>query len=121
MNAEATLKLREFGAAEWPLLNHKGRLARLCRLLPWSGRRVRAVYNGEQGVSLRANEQADVDALTEEANQNAFAALQDRVARLEAALAAVDQEFFDPQMVAYRQAVHAGRGGDVTSADGEAE
>jgi hypothetical protein len=103
-------------ADEWPMLNHKGRLRELGKLLTnWTARRVRAVYNSEQGVSLRAEEQADITALTDKENQDDFMALQARVSRLEAALAAVDEAFFDPQVAAYRQALHGGRREDVTS------
>ena len=112
----AQTDLRMFAASEWPNLNHKGRLRELAKALPsWTSRRVRSVYNAEQGVSLRAGEKADIEALTDKENQDDFMALQARVARLEAALAVVDEAFFDPQMAAYRQAVHGGRGEDVAS------
>lgn len=101
-------QLRDFAASKWPRLNHKGRLAQLCRKLPWSDRRVRAVYNAEAGVSLRADEKAAIDALVtaqqDEANRNDFQALQARIARLEAALFTQDQEFHQPQVVALRAA-----------------
>lgn len=112
----ARTDLRMYAADEWPMLNHKGRLRELGKLLTnWTARRVRAVYNSEQGVSLRAEEQADITALTDKENQDDFMALQARVSRLEAALAAVDEAFFDPQVAAYRQALHGGRREDVTS------
>jgi len=107
--------LRDYAAREWPRLNHKGRLAKLCRALPWTDRRVRAVYNAEQGVSLRADEQEAVQRLTstEEANRNDFADLQARIARLEAALLAQDPEFHSVQVAALREAADDGRGNHV--------
>lgn len=114
--AAAHVSLRDYAAREWPLMNHKGRLAKLCRALPWSDRRVRAVYNAEQGVSLRADEQAEIDQRTakiEEANRDDFQALQARIARLEAALFAQDAEFHQPQMAALREVADDGRGRDV--------
>ena len=51
----------------------------------------------------------------EEAYQRDFADLQNRVARLEAALSTVDEAFFVPQMVAHRQALHGGRRGHEAS------
>ena len=111
--------LRDYAASEWPRLNHKGRLAKLCRALPWTDRRVRAVYNAEQGVSLRADEQAEIDKLTakiEEANRDTFQDLQTRIARLEAALFSQDAEFHQPQMAALREVAHDRRGDHVARA-----
>jgi hypothetical protein len=118
MSAVAATTLRDYAAREWPRLNHKARLAKLARLLPWSGRRVRAIYNGETGVSLRAEEQADLDALTrvEEANRHDYQALQARIARLEAALFAQDEEFHREQMAALRGSIDGGRGSHVARA-----
>lgn len=111
----AQIDLRMYAAGEWPLLNHKGRLRALAKLLPdWSERRVRAVYNAESGVSLRAEEHADIQALIEEENRNEFQDLQARIARLEAALFAQDEEFHQPQVAAFREAADGGRGGNVT-------
>jgi hypothetical protein len=112
----AQTDLRDYAAREWPRLNHKGRLAKLCRALPWSDRRVRAVYNAEQGVSLRADEQAEIAKLTaaiDEANRETFRDLQSRIARLEAALFHQDEAFHSDQMAGLRQAVDIGRGGNV--------
>jgi hypothetical protein len=118
----AALSLRNYAAGEWPLLNHKGRLRALSKLLPhWSERRVRAVYNAEQGVALRAAEQADIDALAEEENRNEFQALEARLARLEAALFASDEEFHQPQVDAFRAAVDGRRGRDVPDASRSGE
>lgn len=115
MNAAAQIDLRMFAAEEWPLVNHKGRLRNLARLLPkWTERRVRAVYNAEQGVSLRAEERADIEALIQEENRNEFQALEARLARLEAALFHTDAEFHHEQLAAIRAAADGRRGGNVT-------
>jgi hypothetical protein len=108
--------LRDYAAREWPRFNHKGRLRELCRALPsWTDRRVRAVYNAERGVSLRADEHADIERLTaiEEANRDTFQALQARIARLEAALFQTDAEFHQPTLAALREVADDGRGGHV--------
>ena len=116
----AQIRLRSYAADRWPTMNHKGRLRQLAReLANWTERRVRAVYNAEEGVSLRADEASDIEALNrkiEEANRNDFQALQARVAALEAALLQGDAEFHSEQMPGLRQAAHVGRGADEPSA-----
>jgi hypothetical protein len=126
MSANAQTMMREYAAVRWPTMNHKGRIARLAGVLGFGHRRTRSLYQNELGVSLRADELAAIAALRrgDEDNRNDFQDLQSRVARLEAALAAVDEDFFDPQMAAYREALHGGRGSNVTNlsqSQGEAE
>lgn len=108
MTAAASLALRGYAASEWPLLNHKGRLTKLCRMLPWTDRRVRSVYNGERGVSLRADEQAAIDNLIHEARHE-YDDLQTRIARLEALLLHQDEAFHSPSVAAFRQGAGGGR------------
>jgi hypothetical protein len=117
MSANAQTMMREYAAVRWPTMNHKGRIARLAGVLGFGHRRTRSLYQNELGVSLRADELAAIAALRrgDEDNRNDFQDLQSRVARLEAALAAVDEDFFDPQMAAYREALHGGRGSNVTN------
>ena len=117
MSANAQTMMREYAAVRWPTMNHKGRIARLAGVLGFGHRRTRSLYQNEMGVSLRADELAAIAALRrgDEDNRNDFQDLQSRVARLEAALAAVDEDFFDPQMAAYREALHGGRGSNVTN------
>lgn len=117
MTAAAQTDLRVFAADEWPLLNHKGRLRELCRLLPWSNRRVRAVYNGEAGVTLRANEADDVAGLTEREaehvrSQAEYRELEARIAALEAYFAGVDEDYGRPEVEALR-AYSYGQGAGV--------
>lgn len=117
MSAAAQTSLRLFAADEWPLINHKGRLRNLARLLPqWTERRVRAVYNAEEGVSLRAEEFADIQALIEEENRNEFQTLEARLASMEARLERIDAEFHQPQMAALRSSFDGRRGPDVSLA-----
>lgn len=111
--------LREYAARRWPTLNHKGRISRLAGTLNWTHRRVRTVYQNEPGARLRANEMADAEALENEANRDQFQILQDRVARLEAALLHQDEAFHHEQVAGFRHAVDGGRGNHVSSAVGE--
>jgi hypothetical protein len=113
MSATAQTMLRDYAGIRWPSLNHKGRIARLAGLLGMGHRRVRSLYQNEPGVSLRADEMAAIAELSqrkiEEANRNDFEALQERIARLEAALFAQDEEFHHDQMAGLRQAADGGR------------
>ena len=119
MSATAQTMMRDYAGTRWPSLNHKGRMSRLAGVLGFGHRRVRSIYQNEPGLSLRADEMAAIAALREqkieEANRNAFADLQGRIARLEAALFAQDEEFHQHQMAALRGATGVGRGNDVTS------
>lgn len=107
--AAARTQLRIYAAKSWPWLNHKGRLRELSReLTTWTSRRLRAVYNGEPGVSLRAHEQDDINNLTEgaanalRASQAEYRALETRIAALEAFFAAGDEEHGRPHVDALR-------------------
>ena len=94
--------LRNYAAIEWPLVNHKGRIARLAKQLPRLGhRRVRAIYNGEDGVSLRADEQAEIDTLTAEAKHE-FRTITALCQGLEALLSHTDEDAYRTQIDALR-------------------
>lgn len=112
--ASVQLMMRDYAAFRWPALNHKGRMARLAAKLGFGHRRVKALYCGEQGTAIRADEYAAVAALhqreIEEANRNEYQALEARLARLEAALFTQDAEFHREQMAALRSAVDGRRG-----------
>jgi hypothetical protein len=96
------MELRMFAAEEWPNLNHKGRLRELSkRLTNWTDRRVRAVYNSERGVSLRADEAADIEALIEEARHE-YRDLAQLAASLQALLYGPEADFYRPQVDAIR-------------------
>lgn len=113
MSATAQLLLRDYAGHQWPTLNHKGRMARLAGHLRMGHRRVRALYQNEFGVRVRADEMAAIQSLQqreiEEANRNDFQALQARIARLEAALFQSDEEFHHEQMAALRTTAHGRR------------
>lgn len=120
MTAAAQTMLRDYAGLRWPTLNHKGRITRLAGVLRMGHRRVRSLYQNEPGVSLRADEMAAIAALQEqkieEANTHAFADLQARIARLEAALLHQDEAFHHEQMAAFRAALDGRRGNDVAHA-----
>ena len=117
------LLLRDYAGTRWPTLNHKGRMSRLAGVLGFGHRRVRSLYQNEPGVSIRADEMERIAALkrrtTDEANRDDFQALQARVAALEAALFAADEEFHREQMAGLRQAVDGRRGTNEPNAAGE--
>lgn len=115
--------LRAYGRQRWPLANDKYRKLRLADLLEMSHRRIKSFWEGEETAVPKPSEISRVEKLTgikiiaaaaDEENRDDFMALQARVARLEAALNAVDEAFFDPQVVAHREALHGGRRTDVT-------
>lgn len=120
MSIDAAYTMREYAGRRWPTMNHKGRMSRLAGVLRMGHRRVRSIYQNEFGVRLRADEMAAIEALRErqieEANQNDFQALQARIARLEAALFAQDEEFHHEQVAALRSAADGRRRGDVAGA-----
>jgi hypothetical protein len=122
MSATAQLMMRDYAGTRWPTLNHKGRMSRLASVLGFGHRRVRSIYQNEPGLSLRADEMAAIAALQEqkieEANRHAFQDLQARIARLEAALFAQDEEFHHDQMAALRGAAGVGRGEDGPGTEG---
>jgi hypothetical protein len=84
--------LRVFAVRKWPTRNHKWRKLELASLLGMTPRRVRSIYEAEETARLRPAEEARIKALIEdsknseleEANRDAFEALQARIARLEA-------------------------------------
>lgn len=113
MSATAQTIMREYAGIRWPTINHKGRMSRLASQLGLTPRRVRAIYQADPSVRLRADEMAAIEALSqhqiEEANRNDFQALQARISRLEAALFAQDEEFHSAQVAALRAASHGRR------------
>lgn len=113
MSASAQTMLREYAGQRWPTMNHKGRMSRLATILNWGHRRVRTVYQNEMGARLRADEMAAIEALRAEANKSEFAALEDRLAALEAAFARIDPEHVEPHLAAFREAINGGRAPNV--------
>lgn len=121
VSASVQTMMRDYSAVRWPTLNHKGRMARLAGVLGFGHRRVKSLYCAEPGTAIRADEYAAVEALQqrqiEEANRHDFQALQARIARLEAALLAQDEEFHSGQVAALRASVDGRRGSHVAGAD----
>lgn len=118
--AAARDDLRTYTQKRWPLDNLKGQLNRLLReradpkkdhpLRDWSTRRVRSVFNGEEHVSLRATERAELDALIEGARHE-YRDLAQLAASLQALLYGPEADFYRPQVDAIREAlVPQGRG-----------
>jgi hypothetical protein len=121
VNIAISNDLRVYARQRWPLANDKYRKGRLANLLQVSERRIKSLWEGEQSAVIRHSEAAAVRRLLgqkeiEEANRNDFQALQERIARLEAALLSRDPEFHHEQMAGLRSSVDGGRGGDVASA-----
>ena len=85
MNASATEDLRNYATSRWPMDNHKARIWKLKRLLGWNERRVRSVYNGEDGVALRAHEHDELTDLFEKVTQE-NADISQSIAELEKAI-----------------------------------
>ena len=125
MSAAAQIDLRDFAAIQWPKLNHKGRLRELTRRLPeWTARRVRAVYNNESGVALRAGERADIAEITGEADavrrsQENYRALEARLASLEALYARFDPELVGQHVAGARAFARGEVGSAVPRGEGD--
>lgn len=108
MSATANALLRDYAGLKWPSMNHKGRIGRLVRELGFGHRRVRAIYNNEPGVSLRADEMAAIAALRKEEtdalrqSQENYRLLETRIAALEALYEHVDEAFGSEHMAALR-------------------
>lgn len=114
MNAVMADDLRVYARQRWPLANDKYRKARLATLLQVSSRRIKSLWEGEQSAVIRQSEAEAVRRLLgqkqiEEATRDDIAALQNRIARLEAALFAQDEEFHQPQVGAFREAARGRR------------
>lgn len=125
MNAILADDLRVYARQRWPLANDKYRKDRLATLLRVSSRRIKSLWEGEQSAVIRQSEAEAVRRLLgqkqiEEANRDDFQALQARIARLEAALFASDEEFHHEAMAGLRAAAGGGRGGYVAGPSGRA-
>jgi len=123
MNAVMADDLRVYARQRWPLANDKYRKDRLATPLRVSSRRIKSLWEGEETAVIRQSEAEAVRNLLgqkqiEEANRADFQALQARIARLEAALFASDEEFHHEAMAGLRAAADGGRGGYVSSSTG---
>jgi len=106
MSATAQLLLRDYAGHQWPTLNHKGRIARLAGHLRMGHRRVRALYQNEFGVRVRADEMAAIEALRHiEEAKNEHRELAQLAASLQALLFGPEADFYRPQVDAIRAAL----------------
>lgn len=124
VNAAIAHDLKAYSRQRWPTGNDKFRKSRLATLLNVSARRIKSLWEGDPSAVIREHEAEAVRRLVgriDEANRHDYENLSARIARLEATLAAVDAEFFSPQMAALREAFDGGRGGDVAGAAFEAD
>lgn len=125
MSANAAMILREEAKFRWPSLDyHQDRIRRLKDWLAWSHRRVRSIYNSEDGVVLRGHEtlrlqeieaaqkarkQENADAVR--ASQESYRALETRIAAIEAFFASGDEEHGSEYVAGFRAfALGQGRG-----------
>ena len=111
MTVNAASVLREEARFRWPTLQyHQERIWRLRDWLQWSHRRVRSIYNAEDGVSLRGEEALRIEEIrtSQERRKQAAQEASDAVRRsqenyraLEARLSALEALYarFDPELV----------------------
>jgi hypothetical protein len=97
--ASLSTDLRVYATKRWPLDKDERRKERLATLLKMTKRRVRSLWENEATARPRGEEIERIEALIsaeqeeiEEANRDAFAALQERIARLEAVVLALSSE-----------------------------
>ncbi len=121
MSATAISKgLRTYAVQRWPTANHKFRKARLADLLGFTERRVRSYWEAK-AASPRDDEIDAIknlvgDRLIEEENRDAFAALQERIARLEGIVLAFETAQNHQAMAGEIQGSFGRRRTDVTDA-----
>lgn len=58
--SSTSVRVREFTARRWPLMNLKQRIAAAAQELNWSHRRMRSLVNNEPGMTLREVEAEDL-------------------------------------------------------------
>ena len=100
--ASLSTNLRVYATRRWPLDKDERRKERLAGLLNMTKRRVRSLWENEPTAVPRGAEIERIEALIgeekaeqlqiEEANRHAFAALQERIARLEAVVLSLTAE-----------------------------
>lgn len=123
MTTAVATDLRIYAGRRWPTMNHKWRKARLASLLGMNERRVKSIYEAEETARLRVDEEARIKALLgvqdshmEEANRDAFAALQERIARLEGIVLAFETAQNHQAMAGESNGTFSRRRTDVTGA-----
>lgn len=110
MTAVLANDLRVFAGQKWPTMNHKWRKNKLASMLRMSERRVKSIYEADPAARVRADEAERIRALINQ--EEADAALADRIAELEAQVAFLTAAINREQMAATGAASHeAGHGG----------
>lgn len=118
-DASLSTDLRVYATKRWPLDKDERRKERLATLLNMTKRRVRSLWENEPTARPRGEEIDRIKALIsveetqiEEANRDAFAALQERIARLEAIVLAFETAQDNPAMAGTGKGTHGRRGTD---------
>ena len=121
--ATLSTNLRVYATKRWPLDKDERRKERLATLLNMTKRRVRSLWENEATARPRGEEIERIEALIsaeqeeiEEANRDAFAALQERIARLEAIVLALSAEQDHDALAGESGRVGEGRRGHVAQA-----
>lgn len=121
--ASISTDLRVYATKRWPLDKDERRKERLASLLNMTKRRVRSLWENEPTARPRGEEIERIEALVrveqeqiEEANRDAFAALQERIARLEAVVLALTAEPDHDALAGAGTGTDRGRRGDVAGA-----
>ncbi|MEQ9634628.1 MAG: hypothetical protein RLW68_00940 [Devosia marina] len=110
MTAAISNDLRVFAGQKWPTMNHKWRKNKLASMLRMSERRVKSLYEADPAARVRADEADRIRALINQ--EEADAALADRIAELEAQVAFLTAAINRDQMASTGAASHqAGNGG----------
>lgn len=126
--ASLSRDLRVYATKRWPLDKDERRKERLATLLNMTNRRVRSFWANEPTAVPRGAEIERIEALIgaeqaeqqkiEEANRDAFAALQERIARLEAIVLSFKAEPDHAALAHEGDGADSGRGGHVPGAAG---
>lgn len=118
--ASISRDLRVYATKRWPLDKDERRKERLATLLNMTKRRVRSLWENEPTAVPRGAEIERIEALVraeqeqiEEANRDAFAALQERIARLEAVVLALSSEQDNEPVAGKGERTYGRRRGDV--------
>jgi hypothetical protein len=112
MTAALAQDLRTYAVKRWPTMNHEWRKAKLASMLGMKVRRVRSYWDAEENMSPRLSEVEAIQALIGKHQEEADAALADRIAELEAQVAFLTAAINRDQMASTGAASHqAGNGG----------
>lgn len=124
--ASLSTDLRVYATKRWPLDKDERRKERLAALLNMTKRRVRSLWENEATAVPRGAEIERIEALIgaeqaeqqkiEEANRDAFTALQERIARLEAIVLSLTAEPDHDALAGAGTGTDRGRRGDVAGA-----